>query len=198
MKRSRTFFTTALLSLGTLTMAFSNRTEDGPNNSEKVEVVTKDQGLYNLVYRTTSSGNYKVNIFNNKGEKVFTENFKSNMSFSKLFNFSKMEYGTYTMVILNGSSEKFKKEIVHQPTHSLKVDLSPFGEKGKFNLSVNGLNNKPVRVVILDKDYKELYNEVMDVESGFTRLFDLSRVASSHIKFQVVHNGQTVEKHISL
>lgn len=200
MKRSGTFLTTLLLSVSSLAMASSHGTPNVPNITEKVEIVNKEQGLYNLVYKTASTGNfrYKVSILDSKGHIVFAENFISETSFSKLFNFSKMDYGTYTMVITNGTSEKISKEIVHQPVHNLKVDLAKLDEKGKFNLSIQGLNKKPVRVIILDRDQREIYNEMIDIKSDFSRLFDLNRVVSSIVTFKVLFNGELIEKTINL
>jgi len=197
MKRSRRFLTALLVTFGTFAMA-SNGTANGPNSKEKVEVVTKEQGLYNLVYKTASSGKYKVSIFNENGRNVYSESFASEMSFTKLFNFSQMEYGTYTMVVTNGASERFTQKIEHKPVNHLKVDLSPLDEKGKCNLAVQGSHKKSVRVVILDQNDKQLYNELIDVKSDFSRSFDLSHITSSLVKFQVISNGAVVEKNINL
>jgi hypothetical protein len=73
----------------------------------------------------------KVNIYNKDGKLVLKENFKSEKSFSKVYNFRNMAYGTYTMEIINSSTEKVIREIIHESSHKVKVDISSLKEDGK-------------------------------------------------------------------
>ncbi len=73
-----------------------------------------------------------------------------------------MAHGTYTMEIINSSAGKVVREIVHESSHKLNVDISSFKEEGKLHLVVKGVNNKPVTVIVMDAFERQIINEVID------------------------------------
>lgn len=198
MKTVRSIFAVVLVSVSTFCFALPKSGSVITVGSEKVEIETKEQGLYNLVYKTYASGRYKVNIFDKSGNMLLSENFTSEKSFTKLFNLKNLPYGVYTMEITNSSSEKIQMEINHQSPVNANIIISNPDEQGKVNLVVTGIDNNPVRVVIWDQFNQAVYDEVMFEKSSFTRLYNLKGINSHNITFQVFHQGKAVEKRIVL
>lgn len=196
MKTIGSIFAVLLMSASTLCFASP---KGGPTNtieSEKVEIETKEQGLFNLVYKTSASGKYKVNIFDQSGKMIFSDSFTGERSFTKLFNLTNLPYGIYTMEIINSSLEKVRKEIIHKSPDKANIVISNIDEQGKVNLTVTGVDDKPVRVVIWDQFNQPIYDEVMFVESDFSRLFNFKGIKAHEITFQVYHHGKAIEKQI--
>lgn len=198
MKTSRMILSILLLLGSTLVNALPDGNKLQPVENEKVVINTTEQGLYNLVYKTANSGDYKVNIYNKDGKLVLKENFKSEKSFSKVYNFRNMAYGTYTMEIINSSTEKVIREIIHESSHKLKVDISSLKEEGKLHLVVKGVNSKPVTVILLDAFDRPLFNEVINEKTDFQKFYNVTKLSSSNVKFVVLHNGEVFEKNIKL
>lgn len=198
MKTIGSIFAVLLISVSTFCFASP---KGGPNKtigSEKIEIETKEQGLYNLVYKTSASGRYKVIIYDQSGRMLFSEMFISEKSFTKLFNLKNLPYGIYTMEITNSSLEKIKKEIIHKSPVTTNIVISNPDAQGKVNLVVTGVDNHPVRVVIWDQFNHAIYDEVMFEESDFSRLYNFKGLNSPKVTFQVYHHGKAIEKQIVL
>lgn len=198
MKNTKTLLTLLLLASSTFGIASPKKIEGETVESKKVEIVAEEQGLFNLVYKTSTAGKYRVNIIDKSGNVIFTDQFTSEKSFSKVYNFRNLKHGIYTMEVISNVAEKVVKEIVYESSSNFTVDVSPLEEGGKFNLTVKGAEDKPVNIVIVDSSDRPLYEEVVDVNSDFKRPYNISKVSSEYVKVRISNGGETVVKLVRL
>ncbi len=151
-----------------------------------VSVTPATASVYNVNYKSLETGRVKISIFNAKNTMVFTEVLNNVASFNRPYNFSQLEAGVYT-IVLEGKDGKQTETITHAvnvPTTfiSVKEVASAFR---KYQVNVISSEGDVVLVKIFNGTSDLIHEEKINVKgfSGF--IFDLNKVKSNEITFEV-------------
>jgi len=183
----RKFTLTTLTVIGVVlgTTAFANTTGDKdvkvkPVNDEKVE----------LTYLTDSRCKVKVNIYDQEGKKVFGEYISNSKSFSKAYDLSSLPAGEYAFEVIDNDKVVVEKVKTFEMP-SAKAEIIQESDE-KYKVTVKGTMVNPVAINIYDKFGKLIYGDFVDLGTGFTRTYDMSKSIKSDVLFEVVQDGKVI------
>jgi hypothetical protein len=161
--------------------------------TSRVEVVaTAKSAVYKLSYASESVGTVKVNIYDAKGDLLYTDLIRSAKSFQKMYDFSQLGSGNFRIEVA-GAEGKIEKTIqIASVKESLIASVSTLDTKGKYELQVRNKEMKPVFVSIYDASDNLLYEDQIDVNHNFSRVYDFSRNYAKAASFVVSSDGATI------
>lgn len=171
----------ALLVLLTVlsTAVFATEGEKKATRSSNIEVVKKDETVFNLIYKGSPSL-VSVTIVNEVGNKVFAEKINKLEGFSRPYNFEELPYGTYTFIVedefgsMNDQVSYTKSRPSSKPV-LIKCAATSLKEDG-YILTI--VNDRPKRatVRIFDANRKLLYEKQEVIKGNFSKLYTFSRI----------------------
>ena len=176
---------TAIAALSVIVMgsAFAqNSLEDQANFYQ-----TGNSDVYRLVVDAPEKGKTAINVFNERGKKVFSDVAGSSSAFARAYNFSQLPAGLYRVEVERGGQmmertlSHFNSPGIYQPFYA---DLNQSSEEGKVDLQVVGADSRVVEVVIKDINGKTLYIDEVSGVMGFKRTYDLAKVGKN-VAFEV-------------
>lgn len=177
MKRlTKTTLVVLAIVAGTAAGAFAQK------KSVRLDPVTKD--LYRLTYLNEGSCNIQVEVIDEDGTNLLSETIKQKNSFTKPYNFKYLKLGEYSFKVTDADGEyvtKIKRtDDVYMVANIRKVD----DEKAK--VIVKGEFMGPVSVNIFDRNNVQVFNDYIDQEKSFSKVYDLSKVRSEDLRIEVV------------
>lgn len=97
---------------------------------------TKESGLYKVIYERPEEGKVKLNVYNQKAERIFTHSVTAK-GFIQPLNFQDLEAGEYTVEVVSGGTRETVK-INHTPRvlPSSFVHITKLNNEGKYLVSV--------------------------------------------------------------
>ena len=173
----------ALLSMATFTLSAAD-----PGDKElKVQVLTKADQTFKVIYEAEEKSAVAVTIYDAKRKRIFSDIITNTDGFSKPYNFSNLPEGKYTFEIESNGVKSVEVVDNHKRASrpAMKALVIPLAETGKFQLMVMSNHMQPVNISILDKNGKELHKESVDAEETFGKVYDLNEIRSSEARFVV-------------
>jgi hypothetical protein len=180
--------------------AFDGKDENKLNANYSIQQDNNSQ-VVNLIYQPTSKI-VKIRIFDPKGKMVMHDVIKfkevSDEVFIRPYNFKSLRAGNYVFEIrendkvLHHMVEYRKKPAMN--THVLPVAIIAL-EDGKYKLVVKDTSN-PVEVNIFSAENNLIYNEEINQDESFSKVFDLSKVEMKYCTFKVVVDNKEYSKRI--
>ena len=156
---------------------------------------TDKSSVYKMTYIASDSNDVILKIQNEKGE-IFYKDYISKGSFIvKLFNLENLPHGNYQFVVSNGKEVK-TAELAYGKTSEkdlISVDISK-SDEGKYRLTVAGIVKDEVTVKIYDKKSNLITTDKVNINKGFSRLYDLTKVPVDSVKFEVLSSDMTFSK----
>lgn len=149
---------------------------ENPSTASNTAIVKSTDGV-KVFYKSDRVAIVKVSIYNETGEKVFFEEVRSRLGFTRPYNLASLPPGDYRVVLEdeNGTSEK----IISNIKESAKV-LAAVIDARKYHNSclVTLFSNleSEVSIRILDKNQNELKSENYTVSGQTSKLFNLESV----------------------
>jgi hypothetical protein len=193
-------FRVALLMMTTSYVFSANAGEkENPTKaSSRVEVVaTPKASVYNLFYSSEREGAVKVTIYDTQGNNLYTDYIRNAKTFKKSYDFSGLAVGTYQIeVVGEGTRTQKNIEVVKTTGSALNVKVVTVDEKGKYNLQVKHANMTPVFVNIYDDRDEVIFQEQIDVDHNFSRVYDLTKAFEKAASFEVYSDGESVRQAI--
>ena len=184
------FFLTVVFGIVLSTATFATSTGE----VKDVKVTTVESDKVELTYLSDGECKVKVNIYDQKGSRVFTESIKNPKSFKKAYDLSKLPVGEYEFEIIDNEkvvSEKVKVAPAYDDTRYIKASVVK--EEGeKYSVKVVGAVIDPIAINIYNKYGELIYGDLIDISKGFTRIYDLSKAISTDVKFEIVQNGEII------
>ncbi len=159
-----------------------------------VRVASVESGKVELTYFSQGECKVKVNIYDEAGSKVFSEKISNPKSFKKAYDLSKLPVGEYEFEIIdqdNVVSETVRTEI-EKPAFLRASVIKEDGEK--FSVKVIGEIVDPIAVNIYDKNGGLVYGDFIDINKGFSKVYDMSKSLGKDITFEIVQNGEVLAK----
>jgi hypothetical protein len=170
---------------------------DGIKGSVKANVETTTRnGVYNLIYRTTTTGTVKVTITNSVGEVIMVDQIEGRTSFLRPYNFVALPAGAYSITVQDRNG-RTTLPLVHtgkvaavQPV----VQIQPV-ETNKYEVKMLGSRADEVSVNIYDAAHRLVYSEKISQKGSFSRVYDLNKVNLTSVTFEVASpDGASVTK----
>ncbi|MCH6232725.1 hypothetical protein [Cognataquiflexum rubidum] len=183
----KAFIATMILATGVSVNAMANST--GSEKSEKASVSLRqvDENKIQLVSALKEASTLTVKIFDENKFLVQKDRIVSEKSFSKNYDFSKLESGIYSLEVSENNVVIDQMvldltEVEKAPVVYSRLDKV---EDNKYKLLVNALLPSDMSVMVFEND-KLVYEEKIDDTIGFQKLF----------KFQHVNPGARVEFYV--
>ena len=169
--------------------------EKPASSSSRVEVVEIAQSaVYKLSYSSEALGTVKVNIYDSKGELMYTDLIKSVKAFQKMYDFSQLGSGNYKIEVA-GAEGKIEQTIqIAAVKESLIASVATLDTKGKYELHVQNKVMKPVIVSIYDTSDNLIYEDRIDVDHNFSRVYDFTRNFAKAASFVVYSDDAVIRQ----
>lgn len=199
MKRTNIIIALLLAAFSTATLANNPARSEKKDKSTKISVISKkDPAKFDLIYVSEVEGPVTVRIYNEEGDLVGFDQIKKRKSFIKTYNLQNLEAGKYIMKVENREGVT-EKEILYNPyKKSLNMFLTT-KEFDKVKVTVIGHNNsRPVTLKIYDEEGQLLNSEVLEVQRGFSRTYDLSMTNSNSIVVTATNGLESVTKYTEI
>lgn len=154
--------------------------------------VMKSGSVIKLFYKGTVSGDVKVSIYSEKGEKVFTETIRNIENFVRPYNFSTLPEGAYTIELKGADGRQLQKVNYSKGKIEKLMNLMHLtGSENKYVLTVANKGSEKLKVRIYDEKNNLLYNETEVIQGDFAKIYNLNKV-SGRFLFEVTdQNGVT-------
>ncbi len=166
-------------------MAFGVKAQE---KSVRLDPVSKD--LYRLTYLSQGKSDVKVEIIDEEGEILHSEQIKLRNSFTKSFNFQDLQFGEYSVKLTDQEGEYITKINRSEDVYMIAT-IKPL-EEDKAKVIVRGEFMGPVYVNIYDGKRVLVFDDYIDMESSFSKIYDLSRVQASELEIEVVTDSETL------
>ncbi len=193
----RTGFIIALLvtAFSTTTIA-KNFVETELGESTKFNVLNKKSPeKFHLFYVSEKISKVTVRILDAEGTIVGVDNIKSRKSFSKVYNFKKLEAGEYTIEVQNADGIA-RQTINYNPYRQNLNMFVSLQDENKFKVTVTGFDkNKPVIVKIYNEEGQVVSKEKINAERNFTRIYNLSKLKGRSFTFSASNGSESVVKY---
>ena len=184
--------TLALALIVIVSASFATTNPLGENS--KIKIIAKSDVKYELVYVSDHASDVKVDIYNERGVKVSTRLVKDATKFKRTYDFSKLEAGTYKVVVKNTDGVA-KEEISHLVK---KVRLQSFvtnlPDQKAIKLHVGDFNpDQPVSVRVYDENQNMIYKDKIKNSSSFSRVYKLPKLNSKSVQVVIENDGDVAE-----
>jgi hypothetical protein len=154
--------------------------------SNRVELVTVEEGVYKLIYKQTEPAKFDLKIINKNGELVFEEKMYRNSGFTKNYDLRNIGDGRYTFQIRENNTKIEKKISFKLVT---EASLSRIGKTKKVRLSLSDTKSK-ISIIIYDGKDRLIYQETVEKGTNYFKIYDLSHIRSNKITVDVIdQNG---------
>ena len=195
MKTKAFLFITAF----SLASVFANASN--PEGKELLNLTVKSEGVVSLTYSALAKSPARINIIDAKKTLVFSERITNNYGLLRNYNISALPEGEYTFEVIDNGVKTIKtityKKQLATEAKDLKVEVTPT-EAGKYSLTCKGVDGKEVFVAIYSKTEGIVFQDNIDSRKDFSRVYDLSKLASDTYVFEVTSNERSVAKEVSL
>lgn len=156
--------------------------------SVRLDPVTKD--LYRLTYMNQGQSNVQIEVIDAKGKLLHSEQIKQRNSFTKSFGFQNLKLGEFSFKVTDSEGTYVTKinrtDDVHMVASIREV------EEDKAKVIVRGEFMGPVYVNIYDGDKVLVFDDFIDQEASFSKVYDLSKVKARELKIEVVTDKKTL------
>lgn len=167
------------------------------NEKGEINAVVKSStknGVYELLYRSTTPGTVTVQIFDAKGNLVLTDRVQNQNGFKRPYNFAFQTEGNYTIEVTDNSG-KLRLPLMHQAiiaAQPAKVTVSALPDSKKYQVVMVGQIANDVRVDILDADSRVIFSDNISARNSFSKVYDLSQLKVANFTFEVKSQNQVV------
>ena len=150
--------------------------------SVRLDPVNKD--LYRLTYLNQGECHIKVEVIDESGLKLLSEQIHHQKSFTKPYNFSNLSLGEYSFKVTDQDGEYVTK--IKRTDEVFMVASIKKLEDGRAKVIVRGEFMAPISVNILDRNDVLVFDDYIDHEKAFSKVYDLSRISAENLKIEVV------------
>jgi hypothetical protein len=156
----------------------------------RLDPVSKD--LYRLTYIHRGNCNLKVEVVDAKGKKLLTEYIDQKKSFTKPYSFKNLAQGEYSFVVTDKEGVYLSK-VKRTTDYNMTADIRLLDD-AKAKVIVKGSFMEPVYVNILDKHGLLIFDDYIDHERSFSKVYDLSKIDADQIEIVVVTQEKLLAK----
>jgi len=184
-----------LMVLALCTAVLANTIETKVGESSRFTVLSKsDPDKFNVVYVSEIEGPVTIKIFDENGDLVSVEVVKGEKSFSKTFDFDKLEKGRYTFEVTNAEGSGSQPVIYDPYRQNLKMIVLSLDES-KYKVMVAGFNpDNEVIIRIYNSKGKIVKEDEIKTHRNFSRVYDLSNLEKAQFTFTAASGAESILK----
>ena len=150
--------------------------------SVRLDSLSKD--LYQLTYLNKGKCNVKVEVYDENGLRLLSEQIKRRKSFTKPYNFSNLDFGAYSFKVTDAEGEYVtivkRSDELFMTARIKKID------EEKAKVIVRGEFMEPISVNIFDRNDVLIFDDNINRERSFSKIYDLSRIKAEELRIEVV------------
>lgn len=169
--KTKSILIAALFVLGASVSTFANKPGD---KYGLAAFPVKEPGIYKVVYERANADKLKLNVYNDKSERIFTQSHVAK-GFIQPLNFQHLEAGEYTIEIVSGTSRETVR-INHAPRviAGSFVHITRLNEGGKYLVSVAKRQGREDNITLNIFQGDELiYNESNTLTEDFAKVYNV-------------------------
>jgi len=183
----KSFFVAALIMASTVSLVAA----DAPSTGIAV-VPGKVSEIFKVIYKSENAGKVKVNLYNANAKMIMSETFTNVDGFILPINFKGLEYGEYTIEVIDAQGKKSEK-VTYAPFKSNKVvHVTKLSGEGKYLLSVVRAANERVIVKIYNAKDELIHRDAQTVEGDFAVVYKLDNKSTSYT-FELADSNGTIK-----
>jgi hypothetical protein len=185
--KTKSLFFAALVMMSAVALAAG---KDEPRRTGMAIVPVKGSEVFKVVYRGESAGKVKLNIYDANANVILTETFKGTDGFIVPLNFAGLQFGEYTVELIDQAGKKVEKVVFQASKNEKAVHISKVSE-GKFLLSVaNTTAAEQITVKIFDENNNLIHSETKEVAGAFAQVYKLKGTSNT---FEISDNNGVVK-----
>lgn len=177
-----------------LTMVVGNAIggDDVPAASSRMAVL-RSGSTFKVFYKGGSINKITINIYNSRGEKVFSDNVGRHENFVRPYNFSGLAEGQYSIELVDDrgkqvESVEYRSGKIEKLANLIKVANA----EAKYMLMVPSQGSDVLNVKIFDANGLVVYDGTEKVEGNFAKVYDLKTMSKS-FTFQITDKSGAVK-----
>ena len=185
--KTRSLILAAFVAMGTWAFAADN---DSTNTG--LFVISKNAGMYKLIYEGEKKTPVQLTIFNSDREIVYQESIEALKGFMRPVNFNGMAADTYTVVIRGGGT-KMETKVTYLPEKAMDKVRARSVDNQKIAIFVAGEGEETIEVKIYDASHNLVKVHQEKVNGSFGKVFNLGKVNSSKYTFEVSNSKGLID-----
>jgi hypothetical protein len=144
-------------------------------------VPVKNSDVFKVIYKASTAGRVKLNVYNASGTLLMSESIKTNSGFILPVNFKGLTSGEYSIELIDASGTKIQK-VAYQADRAVKhIHISKLtGTQSRFLISVANSGSQVIDVKIYDANNQLLHAETTSVNGDFAKVYNLAKASSSY------------------
>jgi hypothetical protein len=185
----KSLFIAALVVLNSA-VVFAGKEE--PVNIGMAIVSVKGSDVFKVIYKGTTSGKVKLNVYNAQGVVVFSDTQYGVQGFIRPLNFSGLSSGEYTIELTDLNGKRTEK-VIYSPSTALKqLHVSKIDAEGKFLMALINEGKQDIVVTIYDSNNDVIYSKKESIDGDFAQVYKLVKPLASYT-FQVTDKSGNVK-----
>jgi len=157
-------------------VSFARRLED-PAASARMGVM-RSGSTFRVFYKGDGVSRVVINIYDAKGDKVFSDNLGKQEGFVRPYNFSELAEGKYSIELIDGAGKQVESiEYKYGKIEKLASLIKVSGEINKYLLIVPAQGDEVLNVKIVNATGDLLYSGSEKVSGDFAKVYDLKSLS---------------------
>lgn len=152
------------------------------NKTVRLDPISKD--VYRFTYLDDGPCHLKVEVFDEEGHQLLSENINQKKSFTKPYSFQNLRLGEYAFKVTDDDGE-YVTRIKRTDEVTMVASIKKF-ENEKAKIIVKGDVMGPVTVNIYDENDVLVFDDYIDEENSFSKVYDLSNVKADDLRIDVI------------
>lgn len=148
----------------------------------RMEVV-RTGDVFKVIYEGSGDQPVEVNIFDDDGDKVFSEVVRTESGFIRPYNFSALPEGDYTICVSNGEAEETEEICTRTEPWWARVDKLEASDN-KVLVAIPQETAGSFKLNIYDQSDRLVYETVANLDHGFAQVYHLQNLekATFHLR----------------
>ncbi len=146
-----------------------------------------DKDTYQLTYINPGEYSLKVEVLDEEGKILHSEHIIRSRSFTKPYSFQNLDLGEYSFKVTDDDGIYLTK-IKRSDEINMVASIKKI-EHDKAKIIVKGDFMAPVSVNIYDSHNALVFDDYIDKEKSFSRIYDLSKVIAEELRIEVVSDS---------
>lgn len=149
--------------------------------SVRFDPVSKD--VYQLTYLNEGPSHIRVELIDEQGTKLLSQEIHKEKSLLQPLNLSNIKKGAYIFKVIDDQGE-FVTRVVKLKNDDMEAAIKTL-ENDRAKIIVKGEYLEPVYVNVFDRNDVLLFDDYIERERAFTRVYDLSKLNSNDLRIEV-------------
>ncbi len=158
------------------------------SQNQKVKIVPINDDVYQLNYLKKSPGWVKMEIKDIDENVLYQEKIERTDPFTKPFDFKNYKTGIFYLKVTDGE-DTYLTKINRSPEANMVASIIKYKDE-KAKVIVEGDVMETVYVNIYDRYGIPVFEDIIDRERGFSRIYDLSKIDADHAKIEVASGNK--------